>query len=278
MAVGGQAVIEGVLIRKDNDIAIAVRKKGKIAIKKEKAWKKNWFTKLLFIRGFFNLLEMVVIGLRSLSWSANQQLGKKDEMTNRELVGVVFTSFIFAILLFVIAPFYITKFVGVDGEITFNIVDGIFRVMIFLAYLLIIAQMKDVKTLFMYHGAEHKTIACYEAGKKLEVETIRKFAKEHRRCGTAFVLIVLIVSIFVFSFVTGSWAVKLLARVVLLPVIAGISYEILKLIDKMEHTFLGHILAYPGLLMQKITTIEPNDKQIEVAIAAMKAVSRNANV
>lgn len=232
MAVGGQAVIEGVLIRKDNDIAIAVRKGKKIVVKKERAWRKNWFMKLFFIRGFFNLLEMLIVGIKALSWSANQQLGKKEEMTDKQLAIVILSSFTFAVLLFVVAPFYIAKWAQVDGEITFNVVDGIIRIIIFFGYLLIIAQMKDVQRLFQYHGAEHKTIACFETGKKLSIKNVRSFSKEHRRCGTAFVLIVLLVSIFVFSFVTGNWFVKLISRIVLLPVIAGISYEILKGIDK----------------------------------------------
>ncbi|MDP3734358.1 MAG: DUF1385 domain-containing protein, partial [Nanoarchaeota archaeon] len=154
----------------------------------------------------------------------------------------------------------------------FNLLDGVFRMVLFIGYLMIISMMKDVRTLFQYHGAEHKSIYCYEAKKELTVENVKTFSRFHPRCGTSFIFLVLILSIFLFSFITGAWWIKLLGRIALLPVISGIGYELIKLSSRFGTNALVKTLIAPGLWLQRITTKEPTDAQLEVGIHALKAV------
>lgn len=270
---GGQAVIEGVMMRYENKVNTSVRKGKKIISKKMHLKKKNKILKIFFIRGIVNLFEMMKIGMASLIWSADQQAEKDEKISKTEIGFSIAMAFVFAVLLFIVAPFYLAKLAYKESGIIFNTIDGIVRVIIFVIYIWAISLMKDIKTIFQYHGAEHKTVHCYEAGKKLTLENVKKFPTAHPRCGTSFLIIVLIISIIVFSFITSEkWYYKLGFRVLLIPVIIGISYEILKLADKFKDNKIFSIINKPGLWIQKITTKEPNKSQLEVAIHSLKKV------
>jgi len=290
--IGGQAVIEGVMIRSKNYNVVAVRKNKKIITKKDKIkQRKGRFYKLPVVRGFYNLIDMLVIGMKSLMWSADQQLEKDEKISKKEMTLSFIFAALFAIGIFVVLPYLATNFIGFYEEtrpLMFNLIDGIIRIGLFLLYIILISLMKDVRVLFQYHGAEHMSIHCYEKGKKLDVNNVKKFSTLHPRCGTAFIMIVMIVAILTFSIITpiilmifpqlldiNTFLRKVtlfLIRISLLPLIAGISYEFLKFSAKFEKNPIMKILIFPGLLMQKITTKEPNKKQIEVAMAAVKRV------
>ena len=271
--VGGQAVIEGVMMRKENKIATAVRlRSGKIKIKKDRLKKRSKFWKIPFFRGIVALWDMLILGMKTLLWSADQQLDKHEKITKFELFYTLALSLGFGVLFFIVIPLFLAGLV-IEKGFWFNLVDGIIRIAVFLIYISLISLMEDVKVLFRYHGAEHKTVHCYEAGKKLTYENIKKFTTLHPRCGTAFIFIVLIISILIFSIIRApDWYIRLGVRIVFIPVIAGISYEILKLSDRFKNIFFIRWLTKPGLWLQKITTKEPDKKQVEVAIKALKSV------
>ena len=275
MDIGGQAVIEGVMMRNKEKFAIAVRTKdGKIKVKKEKSSQLPKIFKYPFIRGFVGLGYTLYDGIKALIWSSNQQLEKDEKLTKKEVIGTVVFSLFFSVLFFVVLPFFSAKLVHPEG-VWFDIFDGIFRIGLFLGYLVGISFMKDVQTLFQYHGAEHKSIACYEDLKeqeKLTVANARIYSRFHPRCGTSFIFIVLILSIVTFSFINGAWWVKLLGRILLLPLIAGVGYELIKLSGKYRKNSLVKTLIAPGLWLQKITTKEPTDAQLEVGIQSLKEV------
>ena len=274
MTIGGQAVIEGVMMRDKEKFSVAVRlPTGKIKVKKEKSSSLPKFFQLPFLRGAVGLLYMLVDGIKALIWSSNQQLGKEEKLTFKEIIGTIALSLFFAILLFIVVPFFTAQFFQTEG-VWFNILDGLFRVVLFLAYLGIISRMKDMKILFQYHGAEHKTIYCYEAGKKVTLENVKKFPRQHHRCGTSFLFLVLIISIVVFSFITGAWWVKLGGRIILIPVIAGIGYELIELGDRFYRNPVVKALIAPGIWLQEITTKEPTNKQVEVAMKALEGVAK----
>jgi len=288
--VGGQAVIEGVMIRGPKKYTIAVRKGKNIVLKKGIVQKKKKpYQKWIFFRGAVNMLEMLIIGIKALMWSA-QQAGDDDvKLTKKELTYTLIFSFVIGILFFLALPYFLTTLFGYVEEekpIMFNMVDGAIRIGIFLAYIIGISFMSDIKRLFQYHGAEHKAIHCYEHGKKLTVDNVKKFTTLHPRCGTAFIFIVLIISIFVFSIIPSVivhyfpgfvelnvWLRKLILfplRILLVVPIAGISYEILKISDKKKDNILFRMISAPGLALQRITTQKPDKKQIEVAIYSLK--------
>ena len=272
--IGGQAVIEGVMMKTDRNMAVSVRlENNKIKTKKEKLHRRKGWFKWPFIRGVVNLYDILVLGIKTLTWSANQQLDEKEKLTPFQLFYTVALSLGFAVLIFVVAPFFAARAFAVKG-FWFNFLDGIIRAAILVVYLLLISLMKDVRLLFRYHGAEHKVVNCYEAGKKLDVKNVKKFSVLHPRCGTSFLVIVLVISILIFSFIIGQWYVRLLGRIILLPVVAGISYEILKLGGKYKDNIVIKIINTPGIWVQKLSTKEPTPKQIEVAITAFKAVLR----
>ncbi len=272
MDIGGQAVIEGVMMRNKERFAVAVRKTdGKIRIRKEKSSKFPKLFNVFFVRGIIGLGYTLYDGVKALIWSSNQQLEKEEKMTKKEVIGTITLSFLFALIIFVAIPFFAARYVHSEG-VWFNVLDGVIRIGLFIGYLGIISLMKDVKTLFQYHGAEHKTIACYEAKEQLTVENARKFSRFHPRCGTSFIFIVLILSIVTFSLITGAWYYKLLGRILLLPVIAGVGYELIKLSGKYRHNSIVKILVAPGLWLQRITTREPDEKQLKVGIKALESV------
>ena len=272
MDVGGQAVVEGVMMRNKERYAVAVRlPNGEIKVKKEHNSNFPRFFNVFFIRGIVGLGYTLYDGVRALIWSSNQNLGKEEQLSTKEVVGTVAMSFLSAILIFVAIPFFSARWIHSEG-VLFNVLDGVFRVALFLGYLTLISMMNEVKTLFQYHGAEHKTIYCYENKKELTVENVKKFSRFHPRCGTSFLFIVLLLSIFVFSLVTGPWWVRFLGRIALLPVIAGIGYELIKLSGKYADNPVVKVFITPGLWLQRITTKEPDDKQLEVGIKSLKAV------
>jgi len=288
--VGGQAVIEGVMIRGPSNYVVAVRKNKKIISRKGKIPTKKYnFSELPFVRGFVNLVDMLVIGIKSLMWSAEQAAPEDEKIGKNELAFTMLITLGTVIVFFIALPYFLTNLIGFTEEkkpVLFNIIDGIIRIFIFLAYIIAISFMKDVRILFQYHGAEHKAIHCYEKGKKLNLANVKNFTTLHPRCGTSFLLIVFIVSILVFSLLPSIillyypnfsslsvWLRKGIlfpVRILLIPFIAGISYEILKASDRKQNNFLFRIISIPGLALQKITTKEPTKKQIEVAMHCLK--------
>ncbi|HLC51700.1 MAG TPA: DUF1385 domain-containing protein [Candidatus Nanoarchaeia archaeon] len=272
MDVGGQAVIEGVMMRNKQRFAVAVRiKDGTIKILKQKSSKYPKCFELPFARGVVGLFYTLYDGIKALIWSSNQQMGDKEKLSKKEVIGTIVISLLFSILFFVVIPFFGASVISSEG-ILFNALDGTFRILLFLGYLLVISLMSEVKTLFKYHGAEHKTIYCYENKQDLTIENVKRYSRFHPRCGTSFIFIVLLLSIFIFSLIEGSLWVKLIARILLLPVIAGIGYELIKLSGKFSKNIIVKILIAPGLWLQRITTKEPSDQQLEVAIQSLKAV------
>jgi len=287
--VGGQAVIEGVMMKSPDYYSIAVRNdKGKIVTKREKLKKREKWMTFPFIRGIVNLIDMLVLGIKSLIWSANQFEEDQQDLTKKEVFITLAISIGFVILFFVALPYVATFLIGLKEEKTpvlFNLVDGIIKIVLFLAYLSLISLMKDVKTLFKYHGAEHKAVYCYEEGKELTIENVKKFSTKHPRCGTSFLLIVFIIAVLVFSllpavmvliypaFTSLNFLMRRLilfsVRILSIPIIAGVSYELLKLSDRFKDNIFVKILIKPGLWLQNITTKKPTNKQIEVAIKSL---------
>ncbi len=285
LLIGGQAVIEGVLMRSKERTAVAVRaESGRIV---EKVWKISPLSsrvrlfKFPVVRGVGVLYETLSIGFKALTFSANAAAGQdekgKDVLGRREMFLSFAVAIILAVSIFIVAPLFLAKLLtkGSSQSLLFNIVDGFFRMLAFLAYILFISLFKDVQRLFQYHGAEHMTIHAYEHRDPLLPAKIRKYPTMHPRCGTSFLLIVILVSIAVFSLVNPAGFVpKLVSRLLLLPVIAGISYELLRLGAKFGKFPLVKLIVVPGLLLQRITTKEPDNSQILVAVAALKAVLR----
>jgi uncharacterized protein YqhQ len=271
--IGGQAVIEGVMMKNKLKLAVAVRlPNDEIKVKKTQLKPLHKLLKLPFIRGTTTLFYIMIIGMKALVWSANQALGEEEELGFWELVGTLGLSLLFGLVFFVGVPFGATWLTGLEG-IGFNIIEGIIRVALFVGYVFAISYMKDIRRMFQYHGAEHMAANCYEFGHELTVENVRKYSPIHPRCGTSFIMLVLIVSIVLFTFITSeAWTVKLLSRIVLIPVVAGISYELLRLGGMFRKSLFMRILIAPGKWVQKITTQKPDDKMIEVAIASLKAV------
>lgn len=288
--VGGQAVIEGVMMRGSNGIATAVRTtQGEIVVEQKSYTsytKKNKFFGLPIIRGFISLIESLVIGVQTLNYSASffEEEGEDSkldkwiqkifkEKSSDVIMGIsLVISLIISIGLFFILPTLIASLFSKMGASTtgMNIVEGIIRVLIFLLYVYLIGKMEDINRVYQYHGAEHKTIFCYENNIELTPENAAKFGRLHPRCGTNFLFLVMIVSIIAFS-LTGwnSIGERILYRIVLLPLISGISYEIIKWMGKSTGS-LSKVLSYPGLKLQNLTTREPDLSQIEVAIRALK--------
>ncbi|MGB4492190.1 MAG: DUF1385 domain-containing protein [Halanaerobiales bacterium] len=283
---GGQALIEGVMMRGEDSIAIAVRRApGDIILKKEKIRSvadKYPFLKWPFIRGVVALISSLVIGIQALTFSASQFAEEEEEeLSPLEMTGAILMAFGAAVVLFIVLPASLISLLQkfITSNIILNLIEGIIKIITFLVYLLLIARMEDIKRVFMYHGAEHKTIFTYEAGLPLTVENARQFGTLHPRCGTNFMFIVILISIFFFSFLGRPPLLqRILYHLLLLPVIAGTSYEVLKLGAKDKVNPVIKLLATPGLYLQKITTKEPDDAMLEVAIAALKAVLSEGEV
>ena len=272
--VGGQAVIEGVLMKSKEKVAIAVRlpnKKIKVRTQKIKPLPK--ILTIPFLRGITTLIQILIIGLKALTWSANQQVEEEEEkISGLAIAGTLILSLLFVIIFFIGLPFLINYFFPVKN-ILFTTIEGIIRLGIFIAYVYAISLMKDIKRVFQYHGAEHMVVNAFEHKKKLTLENIKKFSTKHPRCGTSFIFIVLIISIIVFSLIyTEIWYWKIVWRILLIPVIAGISYEILKLAGKFRSNLIMKIISAPGTWIQSITTKKPDDSMIKIAVIALRKV------
>ena len=274
---GGQAVIEGVMMRGQDTIVTAVRRSdGEVVIDTQPLPKiyTGRLRKVPFVRGIIFLIENMVLGIKTLVHSANLSLEEEgEEISGVMLWLMVGVSLAFAVALFFLAPLFLTKLLHIDSPIIFNLIDGVIRVAIFIAYLKLMTLVPDIRRVFAYHGAEHKTVYAYENGVPLEIDTVRKFDTAHARCGTSFLFMVIIISIFVFS-ITGLHEIWLmvLSRVVLIPVIASLSYEVSYFSSRHIDNVLFRVVATPGLWVQSLTTREPDDSQIEVALSALKKV------
>lgn len=289
--IGGQAILEGVMMRGKHMYAVAVRKPDKEIIVDKKKLKSDRpaFFKLPLIRGTVSLIDSLIIGMKTISYSAeffdteedkpskfDKYLENKfgDKLNDILISCSVVIAIVMAVALFMVLPTWISSFLRnlIPGNWALGIVEGIMRILIFLVYLILITQMKDIKRVFQYHGAEHKTINCFEDEQELTVENVKKHSRFHKRCGTSFLLIVMVVSMVVFMFVrVDSVPLRLLSRVILFPVIAGISYELIRWAGNSDSN-LVKLISAPGMCLQKLTTAEPDDSMMEVAIAAMKGV------
>ena len=290
--IGGQAVLEGIMMKNGSKYAVAVRKPdGEIEIKVEEYKSKiKWemLTKIPFVRGVFNFIASMVLGMKTLTYSASfwedeeaegvfmteEEIQKKEKQEDLIMTIVMIVSVFLALGLFMVLPYFISGlFSGmVRSRFLKTVIEAVVRISLFVAYILLISRMKDIQRVFMYHGAEHKCINCIEHGLELTVENVRKSSKQHKRCGTSFLFFVVLVSIVVCFFITvESQVLRVLIRIALLPVIAGISYELIKLAGSSENPIIS-FLSVPGLAMQNLTTKEPEDDMIEVAIAAVEEV------
>ncbi|WP_195940801.1 DUF1385 domain-containing protein [Romboutsia sp. 1001713B170131_170501_G6] len=291
-SVGGQAVIEGVMMQSKEKRAVAVRKSnGEIVVKKNKV--KSWIKdknidKIPFLRGSFVLIETMVEGIKSLNFSSEFFIDEEEEdafdrffksifkdKANDVMIGLtMIISIILSIGLFVLIPTVVGGLFSkyIQSDFVLNLIEGFARIAILFIYIVCISKSKDIERVFQYHGAEHKSIYCYESGEELTVENARKFTRLHPRCGTNFLFIVMFTSIILFSFF--GWPnpiLRVVMRIICIPVVAGISYEIIRFLGKYNNS-LTKIVAYPGMFLQNFTTKEPDDEQLEVALTALKAV------
>lgn len=287
--IGGQAVIEGVMMRNGNDYAVAVRKPDQtIEVKKDQFIGLNarWHTKKIpIIRGVLSFIDSLVLGMSTLTYSASffedeeeaekEKDKDKDGKSDAVFMGLtVALSVVIAVVLFMLTPFFISSLFGkvIKSPMTLAVIEGLIRIAIFFIYIVAISQMKDIQRVFMYHGAEHKTINCIEHGAELTPENAAKYSRLHKRCGTSFLLIVMVVSIICFMFIrVDNMALKIVLRVILVPVIAGVSYEVIQWAGRSE-SCLVNIVSKPGLMLQKLTTREPDLEMLEVAIASIEAI------
>jgi len=289
--IGGQAVLEGIMMRNGEDYAVAVRKPdGEIEVKQDKyksviKWKQ--LTRTPFIRGVFNFVDSMVLGMSTLTFSASfyedeepdeklsSEQAAKEEKKEKIIMGLTMTfSVILAIGIFMVLPYFLSDLLkNIIPSYTVRIIlEGIIRILIFVGYVGAISLMKDIRRLYMYHGAEHKCINCIEHGLDLNVENVKKSSKEHKRCGTSFMLFVMIVGIVLMFFIrVNSPLLRIAVRIALLPVIAGISYELIKWAGSSDNIIVG-LLSKPGLWLQHLTTKEPDESMIEVAIRSVEAV------
>ncbi len=297
--IGGQAVMEGVMMKNGVDYAVAVRTSdGNIEVTKDKQkHNRDTINKIPLIRGVVAFVDSLVLGISTLMISASyfeeEDTKSKDvennpqrEVSNEdieskkrakeiaEMAVTITISTVIAIVLFMLLPYGLSKLLTnwLDSPNLLALIEGILRVIIFLLYIVIISRMEDIKRVFMYHGAEHKCINCIEHGLELNVENVRISSRFHKRCGTSFLMIVLIISIFVFMFIRfDNNLIQILARILLVPVIAGLSYEFLRIAGRYDNKFIDALSA-PGLLVQRLTTIEPEDEMIEVGIQSVESV------
>ena len=285
--IGGQAVMEGVMMRNKDEYAVAVRlENGDIEVEKKKykgVCPYESVMKIPIVRGVISFIDSLYLGMSSLMFSASffeDEEPKKDKSDaekrkeNAMMGGTLALSLIIAIAIFMILPFYLSRIfeAHIQSDRVISLIEAAIRLGIFFGYLILVSQMKDIQRTFMYHGAEHKCINCIESGLELNVENVRKSTRYHKRCGTNFLLIVVIVTVVFFLLIqVDSHALKLLYRIILIPVVAGVSYEFIRLAGKYDNAFVNFINK-PGLALQKLTTREPDDEQIEVGIASVEAV------
>lgn len=292
-SVGGQAVIEGVMMQSKNKRAIAVRKSnGEIVVEKNKI--KSWVSeknidKIPFLRGAFILIDTMIEGIKSLNFSSEFFLEEEEEedvldkliskvfkdKANDAIIGIsLLLGLLLSTTLFIVTPTIIGGFFSniIDNKFALNLIEGITRLCILFIYIVTISKNKDIQRVFQYHGAEHKAIYCYENNLELTVENAKQFTTLHPRCGTNFLFIVMFTSIILFSFF--GWPnpiMRIMMRIICIPIVAGVAYEIIKLVGKYDN-FITKIISYPGMMLQKFTTNEPDDSQLEVALESLKAV------
>lgn len=292
--IGGQAVLEGIMMRHGDDYAVAVRKPdGEIFVQKEEyhsviKWKA--LTKIPFIRGVFNFIDSMVLGIKTLMFSAEfyedeEEVKSENELTEEEIAkkekqekwmmnATVAISVVIAVAVFMVLPYFLSSLLKplMPSYHLRTLVEGFVRIGIFILYIALISRMDDIQRTFMYHGAEHKCINCIEHGLPLTVDNVRISSRQHKRCGTSFLFFVLAISIILLMLIqVESPLMRVIVRIALIPVIAGISYEVLKLAGRSENPIIN-LLSRPGLAIQKLTTKEPDDSMIEVAIQAVEAV------
>ena len=291
--IGGQAVLEGVMMKNKDDYAVSVRKTNgdietKVFTYVSIADKSKLF-QLPFVRGVFNFIDSLVIGLRSLNFSASFFEDETAEETKADramekLFGdqvesvvnavTMLFAFVIAMALFMVLPYYLAEFLSgyVQNESLLALFEGILRIIIFLLYIIAISAMQDIKRVYMYHGAEHKCINCIERGRELTVDNVRRSSRLHKRCGTSFLLFIVLISVVVFFFIrVDDRLLRVALRILLVPVIAGISYELIRLAGRSDNAFVK-VLSAPGMWLQKLTTREPDDDMIEVAMKSVEAV------
>ena len=292
--IGGQAVLEGIMMRHGDDYAVAVRKPdGEIFVQKEEyhsviKWKA--LTKIPFIRGVFNVIDSMVLGIKTLMFSAEfyedeeevksekelteEEIAKKEKQEKWMMNATVAISVVIAVAVFMVLPYFLSSLLKplMPSYHLRTLVEGFVRIGIFILYIALISRMDDIQRTFMYHGAEHKCINCIEHGLPLTVDNVRISSRQHKRCGTSFLFFVLAISIILLMLIqVESPLMRVIVRIALIPVIAGISYEVLKLAGRSENPIIN-LLSRPGLAIQKLTTKEPDDSMIEVAIQAVEAV------
>ena len=290
--IGGQAVLEGIMMKNGPKYAVAVRKPdGEIGIKVEEyksmvKWEK--LTKIPFVRGVFNFIDSMALGMKTLTYSASfwededaeaivlteEEMKKKEKQEDIIMTITMIVSVLLALGLFMVLPYFVSNlFSGIiKSRFLRTTIEAVVRIALFIGYVTLISRMKDIQRVFMYHGAEHKCINCIEHGLPLTLENVKASSKEHKRCGTSFLLIVMCISVFAMMLIRfDSRLYQFGARLVLIPVIAGVSYEILRLFGRFDNGFVN-FLSKPGLLLQGLTTKEPDDDMIEVGIASVEAV------
>ena len=284
MRVGGQAIMEGVLMRSPNFWGMAVRTpSGDLDLRAERfksITRRSKLFRLPIVRGALSLGETLWLGMKTLTLSTNIALGEEQELSKKEIAGTLVFALVLGFGLFLVAPVLGTKGLGsllgggIENPVLFNLVEGVIRIVIFVAYLVGITLLsKDIKRFFGYHGAEHKAIKVYERGEELIPENARKLDTSHVRCGTSFVLYVLVLSILVFSLLgVQGWLYMLASRVIVIPIVAGLAFEFIMWSARHQDSALVRALVWPGLQMQKLTTREPSDDMVEVAMASLKKV------
>ncbi len=282
--IGGQAVIEGIMMKNKDMYAVAVRtENGDINVAVEQydsVAPSPVLNKIPFIRGVFNFVDSLILGTRTLNYSASFYEDEGDKKETSETAGkfvsviTIIISLAIAIALFMLLPYFLSQLVRrwLVNETVIAVIEGLIRILIFVLYLVTISALKDIRRVFMYHGAEHKCINCLEHGLPLTIENVARSSRQHKRCGTSFLFFVVFISVILFLFIrTSDPIMRIVLRVLLIPVIAGISYEIIRLAGRTDNFFIN-LLSSPGMLLQKLTTREPDASMIEVAIVAVDAV------
>lgn len=278
LAFGGQAVIEGVMIRSKKHMVVCVRPPNDEILTKTEEIKslseRYRVLRLPFLRGIVALFETLYLGIKGLYFSANATLEEEEKLNPKEIALAVIAALALSIFLFSIIPFFLTTLLNLGG-VVFNIVEGVVRLAVLLLYLASISLVGEFRRVFQYHGAEHTAINAYEAGVELNVANAKKYSRFHPRCGTSFILIVTLISILLFSVMPNlGYFMRLAYRVLLIPVIGTVSYEVLRLSDRYKHSRIMKVLVAPGLGLQRLTTREPDEKMIAVALKAVEEVNR----
>lgn len=279
--IGGQALIEGVMMKGDHFVATAVYDPNHHLVVAKKPFQslteRYWFLKVPVLRGFIALVEMMILGMKTLMYSVNVSEPKDKQVSKNEMTGSLLLSLAISVVLFVVVPAsffnYLRMHYGGLNIILMNACEGLFRMSLFLGFIASTQFMKDMLAVYAYHGAEHKAVNAYEAGAPLTVEGVKPYSRIHLRCGTTFIMVVLLVSILVFSLIGRQDLLHRIGlKLLLFPVISGISYEFIRLAAKYSTHFLSRILLFPGKLVQRMTTREPGEKELNAAIAALKEV------